>query len=429
MTSFRHPGTVLTDHTFRVPLDYARPDGEQIEIFAREVVAADKAGQAATLPWLLFLQGGPGNRSPRPIGRDIWLDRALQEFRVLLLDQRGTGRSTPANRLCLARLGNPQAQADYLALFRADNIVRDAERIRRELAGGAPWSVLGQSFGGFCTVTYLSLAPQGIKEAFITGGLPGLDVTADDVYRVAYPRVTAKVTGHYERYPDDVDRARQIARQLARHDVRLPAGMPLTVENFQALGHMLGMSTGSHELHYLLEDAFAGGEISDEFRYQAERHLSFAASPLYALLHEACYAPGVATRWSAQRVRAEFPAFDPAVAVDGDDPLTFTGEMIYPWMVEHDPVLAPLREAANRLAERGTWPPLYDPVRLGANTVPVAAAIYFNDMYVDRDDSLRTAVAIEGLRPWVTSEYEHDGVRASEGRVLDRLIALARGGA
>ena len=48
-------------------------------------------------------------------------------------------------------------------------------------------------------------------------------------------------------------------------------------------------------------------------------------------------------------------------------------------------------------------------------------------MYVDRDDSLRTAVAIEGLRPWVTSEYEHDGVRASRGRVLDRLIGLARG--
>ena len=340
MTSFRHPGTVLTDHTFGVPLDYGRPDGEQIEIFAREVVAADKADQAATLPWLLFLQGGPGNRSPRPIGRDGWLDRALQEFRVLLLDQRGTGRSTPANRLSLARLGHPQAQADYLALFRADNIVRDAERIRRELAGGAPWSVLGQSFGGFCTVTYLSLAPEGIREAFITGGLPGLDVTADDVYRVAYPRVTAKVNQHYERYPDDVDRARHIARHLARHDVRLPAGMPLTVENFQALGHMLGMSTGSHELHYLLEDALTGDEVSDEFLYQAERHLSFAGSPLYALLHEACYAQGFATGWSAQRVRAEFPAFDPAVAVDGDDPLTFTGEMIYPWMVEHDPVLS-----------------------------------------------------------------------------------------
>jgi pimeloyl-ACP methyl ester carboxylesterase len=427
VTSFRHPGTVLTDHTFRVPLDYGQPDGEQIEVFAREIVATDQAGRAGGLPWLLFLQGGPGNRSPRPVGRDVWLDRALREFRVLLLDQRGTGRSTPANRLSLARLGTAQAQAGYLALFRADNIIRDAERIRRELTGGAPWSVLGQSFGGFCTLTYLSLAPEGIREAFITGGLPGLDVTADDVYRVAYPRVTAKVTEHYERYPDDVAQARRIARYLASHDVRLPAGMPLTVENFQSLGRMLGMSTGSHELHYLLEDAFAAGELADEFCYQAERQLSFAPSPLYAVLHEACYAQGAATNWSAQRVRAEFPAFDPAVAVDGDDPLTFTGEMIYPWMTEHDPVLRPLREAADLLAAREAWPPLYDPVRLGANEVPVAAAIYFSDMYVDRDDSLRTAATIRGLRPWVTSEYEHDGVRVSAGKVLDRLIAMVRG--
>jgi pimeloyl-ACP methyl ester carboxylesterase len=426
VTSFRHPGTVLTDHTFRVPLDYGRPDGEQIEVFAREVVATGQAAGAGDRPWLLFLQGGPGMRSPRPVGRDVWLDRALQDYRVLLLDQRGTGRSTPADRLSLARLGSPQAQADHLAHFRADNIVRDAEYIRRAL-GSAPWSVLGQSFGGFCAVTYLSLAPEGLKEAFITGGLPGLDVTADDVYRVAYPRVAAKVSEHYERYPDDVGRAREIARHLAGHEVRLPAGMPLTVENFQALGHILGTGSGSHELHYLLEDAFTAGELNDQFLYQAQSYLSFAGSPLYAILHEAIYAQGSATRWSAQRVRAEFPAFDPAVAVEGDEPLTFTGEMIFPWTVEHDPVLAPLREAAGLLAERDDWGPLYDPIRLGASTVPAAAAIYFNDMYVDRDDSLRTAATIGGLRAWVTSEYEHDGVRGSDGRVLDRLIAMVRG--
>jgi alpha/beta hydrolase fold len=58
-----------------------------------------------------------------------------------------------------------------LTHFRADSIVLDAELIRRELAGDRPWSVLGQSFGGFCTVTYLSFAPHGIREAFITGGL------------------------------------------------------------------------------------------------------------------------------------------------------------------------------------------------------------------------------------------------------------------
>jgi len=423
--SYRQPGTVLTDHTFRVPLDYDHPGGEQIEVFAREVVAAGRAD--ADLPWLLYLQGGPGLGSPRPIGRDSWLRRALDDYRVLLLDQRGTGRSTPANRLSLARLGSPAAQAAYLSLFRADNIVRDAERIRRELANGAPWSILGQSFGGFCAVSYLSLAPEGVREAFLTGGLPGLDVTADDVYRVAYPRVAAKNTEHYERYPEDVDRARRIARHLSTRNVRLPGGGLLTVENFQALGRMLGMSTGSHTLHYMLEDALAGGELSDVFLRAAESYLTFTPGPLYAVLHEACYAQGFATKWSAQRVRSEFPAFDPAAALDGDDPLMFTGEMIYPWMIEADPVLQPLRAAADLLADQDSWPLLYDPIRLGANEVPAAAAVYFADMYVDRDDSLRAAVAIRGLRPWVTNEYEHDGIRASRGAVLDRLIAMVRG--
>jgi pimeloyl-ACP methyl ester carboxylesterase len=425
VTSFAHPGTVLTDHTFTVPLDHAEPGGDQIKLFAREVAAADD-GQRDR-PWLLYLQGGPGMFAPRPVGRSTWLDRALADFRVLLLDQRGTGRSTPADRLSLAPLGSPRDQAGYLAHFRADSIVRDAELIRRQLAGDTPWSVLGQSFGGFCTVTYLSLAPEGVREAFITGGLPGLDVTADDVYRAAYPRVAAKVAEHYQRYPADVDQARRIARHLATHEVRLPAGMPLTVENFQALGRMLGMSTGSHELHYLLESAFTAGQLNDGFLYQAEHALTFAPAPLYAVLHEACYAQGSATRWSAQRVRAEFPAFDPAAAVEGDEPLAFTGEMIYPWMVEHDPALAPLREAAGVLAERAGWEPLYDPARLAASQVPAAAAVYFSDMYVDRDDSLRTAAGLGGLRSWVTSEYEHDGLRNSDGRVLDRLIGMVRG--
>ena len=424
MTSFRHPGTVLTDRFFGVPLDHQRPDGEQIEVFAREVVAADKAD--ADLPWLLFLQGGPGFGALRPEGRESWLDRALNDYRVLLLDQRGTGRSCPANRRTLARLGpeEPQAQADYLTHFRADSIVLDAELIRRELTD-EPWSVLGQSFGGMCTVTYLSFAPHGIREAFITGGLPGLTVTADDIYRRTYRTVAAKNAAHYERYPDDVDQARRVAEYLTEHDVRLPDGAPLTVAAFQSAGAMLGQSGGSHALHYLLEDPFAGDELSDVFRYAVMNELSFATGPLYALLHEAAYAQGFATRWSAQRIRAEFEEFGPPVT--GSDPLYFTGEMIYPWMIDADPVLRPLRQAADLLAERDDWPPLYDPTRLAANEVPVAAAIYYNDMYVDRELSMQTAQAIRGLQAWVTSEYEHDGLRVSNGAVLDRLIGMVRG--
>jgi pimeloyl-ACP methyl ester carboxylesterase len=418
VASFRHPGTVLTDRFFGVPLDHQRPDGEQIEVFAREVVAADKAD--ADLPWLLFLQGGPGFGAQRPEGRDSWLDRALSDYRVLLLDQRGTGRSSPVNRRTLAWLG-PQAQADYLTHFRADSIVLDAELIRRELTD-EPWSVLGQSFGGMCTVTYLSFAPHGIREAFITGGLPGLTATADDIYRRTYRTVAAKNAAHYERYPQDVEQARRVAEYLATRAVRLPDGAPLTVAAFQSAGAMLGQSGGSHALHYLLEDPFAGDELSDAFLYAMMNEVSFATGPLYALLHEASYAQGFATRWSAQRIRAEFGEFDPGAAC-----LYFTGEMIYPWMIDADPVLRPLREAADILAERDDWLPLYDSTRLAANEVPVAAAVYYNDMYVDRELSMQTVHAIRGLQAWVTSEYEHDGLRVSHGAVLDRLIGMARG--
>src|SRR6266851_4229759 len=237
MSPYRQRGTVLTDHVFTVPLDHGQPDGEQIDVFAREVVAADKAGSG--LPWLLYLQGGPGFGAPRPSGREGWLDRALRDYRLLLLDQRGTGRSSPVSRHTLTRAGPAEEQATYLAQFRADSIVADAELIRQQLTGGEPWSVLGQSFGGFCTVSYLSLAPEGVRAAFITGGLPGLQAGADDVYRATYPRVAARSRAHYERYPQDAERAREVARYLRDHDVTLPGGARLTVEAFQSLGRML----------------------------------------------------------------------------------------------------------------------------------------------------------------------------------------------
>jgi pimeloyl-ACP methyl ester carboxylesterase len=423
MAIFRQPGMIITDRAFTVPLDHARPGAGTIELFAREVAAAGR--DTSELPWLLFLQGGPGFGAPRPAA-ESWLERALKDYRVLLLDQRGTASSTPANRRTLAGM-SPQQQAGYLALFRADSIIADAEVIRPQVTGGGPWSVLGQSFGGFCTVSYLSFAPGGLREALLTGGLPGLHTTADDVYRRTYPKVAELNRAHYARYPTDVAQARRVAACLAEQEPRLPNGTRLTVEAFQTLGQLLGSGTGSHELHYLLENPFAGSQLSDDFLYRVQAQLTFAPGPLYALVHEACYAQGGPTAWSAHRIRAEFPDFDAATALAGDAPVLFTGEMIYPWLFEQDPVLQPLREAAELLAQRESWPPLYDEARLRANEVPAAAAVYYDDMYVPVEFSVQTAAAIRGLRPWVTSEYQHDGLRASHGHVLDRLLGLVRG--
>ncbi|OON82884.1 alpha/beta fold hydrolase [Streptomyces tsukubensis] len=428
--TYRQPGVVLTDRFFTVPLDHDDPDGEQIELYAREVAAAGR--NTAELPWLLYLEGGPGFGARRFVGREAWLGRAVEDYRVLLLDQRGTGRSTPVNRQTLPLRGGPAEQAEYLTRFRTDSIVRDCEVIRTAVTGGAPWTVLGQSFGGFCVTRYLSSAPEGLAAALLTGGLPSLDAHADDVYRAAYPRIERKVAAHYDRYPQDIARARRIAEHLAEHRTVLNGGYRLTVEAFQSLGIMLGGGDGSHRLHYLLENAFVrtatGPQLSDGFQEEVQTALSYAGHPLYALMHEAIYAQdNRPTGWAAERVRAEFPQFDAERTLATDAPLLFTGESVHPWAFHCDPSLAPLRETAETIAQRADWTPLYDAGRLARNEVPVAAAVYHDDMYVDTEHALRTARTIRGLRTWVTDEFEHDGLRAGGPRVLDRLLSLVRG--
>ncbi len=410
---------VVTDRFFDVPLDHGDPRrADRIEVYAREVAPADGKRR----PWLVFLQGGPGTPAPRPNGSLGWLSSAVTDFRVLLLDQRGTGRSTPANRQTLGGLGSPVGQAEYLTHFRADSIVRDCELIRRELLGpDGTWSVLGQSFGGFCATTYLSLAPEHLDRVLITGGLPSAAGDPDLVYRTTYPKVVERNEEYYRRYPGDERLLAELRDHVADTPARLPGGDLLGPERLRYLGLSLGSSTGYADLHYLLEQAWAGaGRLSETFLANVEQATSLTANPLFALLHEACHSEGRASNWSAARILAEFPALGA-----GGDRFTFTGEMIYPWMFDRYAVLRPLREAAEILA-RYQWPALYDFARLAANEVPVAAAIYHDDFYVPRETSIDTAGRIRGLRPWVTEDHEHDGLRVDGTVVWDHLLELVR---
>jgi hypothetical protein len=172
------------------------------------------------------------------------------------------------------------------------------------------------------------------------------------------------------------------------------------------------MSDGFERLHYLLElDPRSPG-----FLHDAEELTSFARNPIYAILHESCWANGGRTGWSAQRIFEEQPEWPEEY---------LTGEHVFPWMFD-EPSLEPLREAAELLARR-EWPELYDRERLAANEVPAAAVVYAEDPYVERVFSERTAEAVRGMRVWLTSEYDHDGLRRDGDRVLTRLLDLARG--
>lgn len=162
---------------------------------------------------ILYLQGGPGFGCASPnVGLSMtksgsWAGVALGHYkRIVLMDQRGTGRSNPVTKQTLEKLfpdlflldglddtnfkmvrdfeesdNSKRARealsqaTDYMAQLRADNIVKDAEAIKDALmlpidndeAVARPWgAALGQSFGGFCMMTYLSQVVNPPKLCF-----------------------------------------------------------------------------------------------------------------------------------------------------------------------------------------------------------------------------------------------------------------------
>jgi pimeloyl-ACP methyl ester carboxylesterase len=190
------------------------------------------------------------------------------------------------------------------------------------------------------------------------------------------------------------------------------------------------MSDGYEAIHYLLEEAWISGaglntgrELNWNFLVHLEHLQSFDTNPIFSLMQEACYTQQAASNWSAARLITEFPEF----SLDRKDCVLFTGEMIYPWMFDTYPKLFPLKDAADILARKTEWPMLYDRQVLKQNKVPVAAAVYYDDMYVPREFSEETAAIVPNIRLWHTNEYEHNGLRADGEKVLGKLIAMVRG--
>jgi pimeloyl-ACP methyl ester carboxylesterase len=420
----KFPGMLCRGYAFDAPLNYADPTGATISIFAREVVSLENVGKS-DLPWLLFLQGGPGFQAPRPESLSGWLKRAAKEYRVLLVDQRGTGLSTAVTEQLPSLYPTASLQFKYLQHFRADNIVRDCELIRKSLCHGKKVTLLGQSFGGFCSTTYLSMAPEGLSGAILTGGLPPLVDDADEVYRQTYRELIKKNQLFYKRYPEDVEKVARIVEHLQKNAVFLPTGEPLTVERFLQLGLNFGFNSSGgsmNTVHYLLESAFDSSNdsiLSYSFLRDVESQLHFNTNPIYALLHEAIYCQGRASNWSAARLVSEFDEFR-----KDSMPIFFSGEMIYPWMFEEYTCLRPFKEVAELLASYSQWPSLYDSDRLKNNDVPCVGTIYCNDMYVARQLAEQTASAIRGMKVWITNEYEHDGLRQDGEVLLDRLLQM-----
>lgn len=56
-----------------------------------------------------------------------------------------------------------------------------------------------------------------------------------------------------------------------------------------------------------------------------------------------------------------------------------------------------------------------------------ACAVYYDDMYVDRELSLEALESsLPGVTPWITSDYQHSGLRDAGALIFKKLIDLSK---
>lgn len=423
-----------------VPLDYGAPLGAKITIVANVTQKHDPA--IHTLDKVTFpdspkvigkLQGGPGFLCDVPTTNSGFVKVLISNgYQVVLYDQRGTGLSTPIDVDTLDMTQLAEQLEQYLLHFRADSIVRDMEQLRNALIGERKWLLLGQSYGGFCSFTYLSLFPDALENVLITGGVPPVGFSADDVYAQTYKRTAERNAHFYRKYPQDVQRVRDIVAYLSLNEVRLPNGGRLSVERFQQLGIMFGGQGGTDALHQLVVELHLAleqfGKPTFRVLLRIEASHSFETNILYALFQEAIYCDGAQrSNWAAERARHAV-GNEAFVALSG--PVYFTGEMVYKSMYEDYARLRPLKRVAELLHERTLWSALYKPEVLKTITwakVPIVAATYYNDQYVDFELTKRVKDLLfgeENLRQYVTSEFFHNGLRANPDKVVGLLLKL-----
>ncbi len=106
---------------------------------------------------ILIIGGGPGDVSDRYLGL---CDVLAKDFRCILVDQRGTGRSAPA-------VVDPSTVSVALT-------IDDFEAIRVQL-GLKHWAVLGFSYGGFLASIYTSDYPASVSSLILLGSM-GFDL-------------------------------------------------------------------------------------------------------------------------------------------------------------------------------------------------------------------------------------------------------------
>lgn len=208
----------------------------------------------------------------------------------------------------------------------------------------------------------------------------------------------------------------------------------MTVRGILTLGRSFGSLGGLDTVHDLIlrckMDLSQFQFITRPTLSALESALTFDDNIIYAVLHEAIYCQGIASKWSAERVGKSINQFQwlavspQSASTVRDSPLYFSGEMIFPFLFDIFPELQKLAKVADLIADYEGWPDLYDEWQLARNEVPLYSATFIDDMYVDYGLAQDTAKLVKNCKQFITNTMYHDAVRSKTEVLLKGLFAL-----
>ncbi|PCJ62018.1 MAG: hypothetical protein COA79_04855 [Planctomycetota bacterium] len=409
---------IIKEYLKKVPLNHLSNSSPKIELFCREIYL--KKNKKADI--FVFLQGGPGFPSPRDISNSSSFKAILKQFRIVLLDQRGTGKSQKIGPELCGQMNQKEA-VDFFIHHRADQIVYDLEYLRDNVFKVKKWFLLAQSYGGFITFTYLSFFPEAIKGAILCGGLPPLFQTSvKDIYGQLTSFIAKRNLEFFQAHPKDKLQVKKILILLKEDNYKLPDGGILSPERFLDIGSILGSTNGINQLHYFLDDPFLNSKedkLSFAFVKTVIDRTSFETNPIYAVLHESIYCDGnkMVSQWAADQWLKKKSIFNPQKM-----PVSFYGETIRKNMFSEYRMLKPFKNIAETIAQKSDWNNLYDLNKINNNTVPIEAMVYKTDYYVNYEFSLETLKNTGNAKSWIHDTWQHDSLRTQGGNIIPKLL-------
>jgi pimeloyl-ACP methyl ester carboxylesterase len=216
-----------------VPEDRAKPDGRRITIFAA-VLPANTLNPKDD-PFVI-LAGGPGQAASHLAPFASRLAEIRRSRDIVLIDQRGTGRSSPLTCEAFKPFGDGALETDPLprarqcaeqlrargvdaAQYTTTAWIADLEAMRGAL-GYARWNLWGGSYGTRVAQEYLRRHPERIRTVSLDGVLPPAMIVTLDVWRTREDTLAAVFHACMESpacraaHPDPAAALQNIARAL-----------------------------------------------------------------------------------------------------------------------------------------------------------------------------------------------------------------------